>query len=71
MPETPADLARHNCLRLSTIEAFNNWEFDDGKQKRVIPVTGNFEANSADAVYHAALVSMLQRFGGLPRRDAG
>lgn len=53
-PETPADLRRHNCLRLSTVSSWNDWKFGGD----YVAVTGNFEANSADAVYHAALAGL-------------
>lgn len=57
MPETPEDLARHNCLRLTTVSTWNDWEFgDDGEE--TLHVGGNFEANSADAIYHAALAGV-------------
>lgn len=58
MPETPEDLMKHNCLRLSTVEKWNQWRFGKGENARNVPVSGNFEANSADAVYHAALAGM-------------
>jgi DNA-binding transcriptional LysR family regulator len=58
LPKTPADLAEHNCLRLSTVEKWNEWRFGDGCDVNKIRVTGNFEANSADAVYHATLAGM-------------
>ena len=48
----------HHCLRLSTVSSWNDWEFEDAKGKRVLQVQGNFEANSADAIYHAALVGV-------------
>ncbi|MEM8788421.1 MAG: LysR family transcriptional regulator [Pseudomonadota bacterium] len=57
-PERPQDLAAHNCLRLSTVEKWNEWRFGEGAGARSVPVTGNFEANSADAVYHAALAGL-------------
>lgn len=57
MPETPEDLARHNCLRLTTVSTWNDWEFGaDGEE--TLHVGGNFEANSADAIYHAALAGV-------------
>lgn len=57
-PRTPEDLLSHNCLRMYSVSSFNDWEFanDDGTQ--VLEVQGNFEANSADAVYHAALAGL-------------
>lgn len=58
MPQTPEELLLHNCLRLSTVSRFNDWEFDGPEGKRVLRVTGNFQANSADAVYHALLAGV-------------
>lgn len=52
-PERPEDLLRHNCLRLSTVTSWNDWHFRGPDGPGVLHVTGNFEANSADAVYHA------------------
>ncbi len=57
-PETPEDLTRHNCLRLSTVAAWNDWAFESKTGKWEMHATGNFEANSADAVYHATLAGM-------------
>ncbi len=57
-PERPEDLLAHNCLRLSTVESWNEWRFGEGKTARRIMVTGNFEANSADSVYHATLAGL-------------
>jgi len=54
-PRTPEDLARHNCLRLSTVEKFNNWQMKDGHSEYARRITGNFETNSSDALLHAAL----------------
>ncbi len=58
VPETLEDLSRHNCLRLSTVEPWNDWEFGDGEDRRMFHAAGNFEASSADAVYHAALAGL-------------
>lgn len=58
VPETPADLAGHNCLRLSTVQDWNDWDFEDGNGREVLHVDGNFVANSADAIYHAALAGL-------------
>lgn len=55
-PETARDLARHNCLRLSTVASWNDWQFADEHES--LPLGGNFEANSADAIYHAALAGV-------------
>ncbi|MEM9778909.1 MAG: LysR family transcriptional regulator [Pseudomonadota bacterium] len=57
-PEVPDDLQAHNCLRLSTVQKWNEWTFGKGPGKRGVMITGNFEANSADAVYHAVLAGV-------------
>jgi DNA-binding transcriptional LysR family regulator len=57
-PARPDDLLRHNCLRLSTVPLWNDWELGEGKERRVYRVRGNLECNSADAVYHAALAGL-------------
>ncbi|HUF86599.1 MAG TPA: LysR family transcriptional regulator [Thermohalobaculum sp.] len=57
-PETAADLARHNCLILSTVSRWNDWHLDDPATGRRISLTGNFEANSADGIYHAVLAGI-------------
>lgn len=57
-PATPDDLLKHNCLRLWTISTWNDWEFEGPDGVRTLRVDGNFEANSADAVYHAALAGL-------------
>ncbi|MCK5779265.1 MAG: LysR family transcriptional regulator [Rhodospirillales bacterium] len=54
-PTKPEDLADHNCLRLSTVEKFNNWQMNDGHSNVARRITGNFETNSSDALFHAAL----------------
>lgn len=42
-PATPADLARHNCLRYSLAPALNHWEFAmPGGRTQVIEVQGIF-----------------------------
>lgn len=57
-PGQPEDLLQHNCLRLSTVSSWNDWEFPGPNGPGVLHVTGNFEANSADAVYHAVLAGL-------------
>lgn len=57
-PKTPEDLARYNCLQLSTVAAFNIWHCENGKTSSDIRIDGNFDANTADGVYYAALAGM-------------
>lgn len=54
-PESLDDLVNHNCLRLSTVDAFNTWTMSDGTETHVIDASGNFDTTSSDALYHAAL----------------
>ncbi|SEO96455.1 LysR family transcriptional regulator [Aquisalimonas asiatica] len=58
-PQTPEELLDHNCLTLYNVSRFNDWEFefDDGSP-RVIHVRGNFHANTASALYEAALAGV-------------
>lgn len=58
VPQTPKELSTHNCLRLYTISTFNDWEFEGPEGTCMLHVTGNFETNSADALYHAALAGL-------------
>ncbi len=57
-PQAPDDLLQHNCLRLYSVSRWNDWEFEQDGRTRHVEVGGNFEANSADAVYHAALAGL-------------
>lgn len=58
MPATPEDLAGHNCLRLSTVAIWNEWHFGPAGRGTTVRANGDFEANSADAIYHATLAGM-------------
>lgn len=55
IPTTFADLANHNCLRTSKIGGRNEWRSIQDSVEQSIDASGNFEGNSADAVYRAAL----------------
>ncbi len=57
VPRVPGDLRRHNCLQLSSVSRFNDWglhELETGGLR----LRGTFEANSADALYHATLAGL-------------
>lgn len=55
---TPLDLTGHNFLRLSTVEKWNDWVVDLCGVENSTDIQSNFEANSADALYHAALAGL-------------
>ena len=57
-PSSLQDLEHHNCLRISTVENWNDWRLDQGSGEVVFHPTGNFEASSADAIYHATLAGL-------------
>ena len=58
IPQTPNELSKHNCLRLYTVSAFNDWKFEGPDGICAPDVSGNFETNSADALYHATLAGL-------------
>lgn len=53
VPASLEDFSNHNCLRVSTVNNWNDWEFLMNGKDMVLTAQGNFEANSADAVYYA------------------
>ncbi len=58
-PKTPEALLDHNCLTLYEVSQFNDWAFEDPEQgHRVLHVKGSFRANTADALYEAALAGV-------------
>lgn len=57
-PAQPNELKAHNCLTVSTVDHWNDWHFEQDKQKFSLHVGGNVEASSADAVYYATLAGL-------------
>lgn len=53
-PKCFADLADHNCLRVSGTSGRNSWH--DGEDN--FDVQGSFEGNSTDVIFRAALVGL-------------
>jgi len=74
-PKTPEDLLNHNCLTHSSIHHFNDWEFRDGGDVRVLSITGNFRTNSASALHEAVKagigIARLATFVTQPSLDSG
>jgi DNA-binding transcriptional LysR family regulator len=55
-PQTPADLADHNCLRFAYYPFGDDWHFIDHAGKPVsVRVAGNLVSTSADMLRSAAL----------------
>ena len=66
MPETPQDLARHNCLSFNFSRSLNEWPFPDPGSADVyrLPVTGNASVNSGMAMRRLCLAGLgLGRVG--------
>lgn len=61
-PLKPQDLLGHNCLRLSTSELFNQWQFSSEEGEETIDVKGGFVTDNVDALYEFALMG-----GGIAR----
>jgi DNA-binding transcriptional LysR family regulator len=56
IPKTPDDLRRHNCLINSSLPPRDQWQFSiPGGETTIVKVTGNMEANVADALRMAAI----------------
>jgi DNA-binding transcriptional LysR family regulator len=58
MPETPNDLAQHNCLGYTYAANVREWELERDGERRTVRVTGNFDANSGDAIRVAGLAGL-------------
>jgi len=58
VPETPQQLLDHNCLSVSTVAHWNDWQLNSPVGGEGEHASGNFQANSADAIYHAVLAGL-------------
>ncbi|WP_282604848.1 LysR family transcriptional regulator [Pelagibius sp. Alg239-R121] len=54
-PEKPQDLIAHNCLVYTYRASRNDWHFDGPEGHETVQVSGNLEANSAEALQSAVL----------------
>lgn len=55
-PQTPADLARHNCLIYTYAASPSEWQFvDDAGKEHAVHVAGRLVANNGDVLRIAAL----------------
>ncbi len=58
-PQTPDELAHHNCLTLNAYKTtLNQWRFRDRSGLREISVQGNFTVNSGEALYQSVLAGL-------------
>lgn len=65
-PKDFAELAKHNCLRISGNKERNTWDDKEPIDGESFEVLGGFEGNSTDVLFHATLaglgISRLPRF---------
>lgn len=61
-PARPSDLLQHDCLRLSTSELFNQWQFTGAAGTEQIDVRGRFVTDNVDALHEYARLG-----GGIAR----
>lgn len=54
VPQTPEDLAAHDCITYVGYSAADMWEFGEGPSSRVIKVSSRLSVNSAEAAVIAA-----------------
>ncbi len=54
-PHAPRDLARHNCLFYSSLEASSEWRFTGSAGDTAVRVAGNFTVNNSEALREAVL----------------
>ncbi|WP_370309538.1 LysR family transcriptional regulator [Sinimarinibacterium flocculans] len=58
MPETPSDLARHNCLGFPLSVAEHVWRFTRGGEQVAVNVGGSLDINNVDALRYNALAGV-------------
>lgn len=65
-PRTPDDLAQHNCLFYSFLEASSDWRFKSEAGETKVRVAGNFTVSNSEALREAVLrglgVALLPTF---------
>ena len=75
IPQTPYDLADHNCL-ISTVSADRkNWHFKTNEEEISIPVSGSFQADAPRAIVEMAAgglgIGMIPYYSAAPHIDNG
>lgn len=57
-PNVPDDLRHHNCLLYQFQPAKHEWRFYNNGVEHIVPVSGNFKANSSQALAEAAVAGL-------------
>jgi len=58
LPETQEQLLSHNCLQVSTVRGWNDWQLIEEDENISKKMKSNFQVNSTDALYHAVLAGV-------------
>jgi len=54
-PQTPDDLAKHNCMIYAPRTVLNEWDFINNNEKIKVKVSGDIQCNDGDALRIAAI----------------
>lgn len=54
-PQTPADLAKHNCMIYAPRTVLDEWDFINNNEKIKVKVSGDIQCNDGDALRIAAI----------------
>ncbi|HEF4760243.1 TPA: LysR family transcriptional regulator [Pseudomonas putida] len=64
VPETPADLATHNCLGFTGLHSWPEWKLTRGDEQACVRVRGSMVSNDNEALLGAARLGMGILAGG-------
>lgn len=57
-PQTPQDLAQHNCLLFNLMSSQNQWTYDKEGTRHTVRITGNAQSNNSEAVREMVLTGL-------------
>jgi len=57
-PDTPRDLAKHECVSFEVLESTRAWVFGEGKAQVAVPVPSRLAVNTAEAAIDAAILGV-------------
>lgn len=58
IPQSPADLAAHDCIAFSSLDAADTWRFVDASGEQMVEVHPRLVVNTAEAAIDAALAGV-------------
>ncbi|WP_395608272.1 LysR family transcriptional regulator [Pseudomonas sp. B22129] len=57
-PQTPQDLAQHNCLLFNLLSSQNQWIYDKDGKRHTVRISGNAQSNNSEAVREMVLTGL-------------